>query len=126
MLIQVQLIEKLITFCTKDCKETLRQEWESEMSLFNIRSEKRCILVSLFIKATNGVVDRITVLPFKELTLIQMMNCILSSYHIYLTDCLYVVRFIRKYLKWVRNTYMVVCIWLTISLRIMIQNFQMK
>merc|ERR1712238_27552 len=61
-------IVNLIKFTSNYCSGTLRQAWESAMELCGEPgSLKRCMLALLFIKATNGVADAVTVPYFKEI-----------------------------------------------------------
>ena len=58
----------LIEFPSDYCGDTLRQAWESAMDLCGKPgSLKRCMLALLFIKATKGVANAVTVPYFKEI-----------------------------------------------------------
>ena len=105
-----ELIVNLIKFTSDYCSDTLRQAWESAMDLCGKPgSLKRCMLALLFIKATNGVVDAVTVPYFKEIAQ-QMADKNDPLYRMTLEDLThptYVAPLICRCSKWVKNTYFI-------------------
>ena len=72
-------------------------------------SLKRCMVALLFIKATNGVADAVTVPYFKEITK-QMADENNDLFHMTLEDLMhpeYVAPLICQCSKWVKNTYFI-------------------
>jgi endonuclease III len=102
-------IKKIIKFAKEHCSGMLREGWESEMYIFDDTArgrEKRCILALLYIKATNGASDAITVPHFKALAK-KMNDREDPLYNITLqklVDPLYVASLIRRCSKWIKNS----------------------
>jgi len=110
-------IVNLIKFTSNYCSGTLRQAWESAMELCGEPgSLKRCMLALLFIKATNGVADAVTVPYFKEIAR-RMADENDPLYSMTLKDLTRPEYVARLHILFVG--------WLNISLIIKVRNFRM-